>query len=264
MKMLSLITDFIILNLLTIIFSIPIITSGAAMTALYTVMGRIVRNESYEIKDFFAAFKSCFKQATIAWLLLTVSALAMAVSFVLAGAFGGTATVVISCVMYVLGAVWLIAFSWAIPLLSQFDNKAGRTLSNALLLGVANLPRSIIMGVLNLLPWALLYFRINLFLSAALFWLFLWFSVAAYFNSLLAKKPLAPFREAGLADGSEGEGSVDDENAGDGEEISAQDAWTALRDSFNADDDLAPEEDQPEAGQRDPGESDAASAVTEE
>ena len=37
--------DFIILNLLWVVCSIPIITIGASTTALYTVMLKLVKNE---------------------------------------------------------------------------------------------------------------------------------------------------------------------------------------------------------------------------
>ena len=60
------IADFIILNLLWLVCSIPIITIGASTTALYTVMLKVVKNEEgYIARGFLKAFKENFKQSTL-------------------------------------------------------------------------------------------------------------------------------------------------------------------------------------------------------
>ena len=59
-----------ILNLLTLICCIPIITAGDAMTALYYMTVKMVKNEEcYIVKGYFKSFKENFKQATIIWLI---------------------------------------------------------------------------------------------------------------------------------------------------------------------------------------------------
>lgn len=58
------------LNLLVLITSIPILTIGASFTAMHTVLVKIYRDEEDHItKEFFSAFKSNFKQATLLWLI---------------------------------------------------------------------------------------------------------------------------------------------------------------------------------------------------
>ena len=60
------IADIFILNILWIIFSLPIFTIGASTTALYySMMQRQRRDESYIHKNFIKAFKENFKQSTI-------------------------------------------------------------------------------------------------------------------------------------------------------------------------------------------------------
>lgn len=66
-----LITDLFLLNLLWVVFSIPIITIGSSTTALYYVCGKKARKESYHVfKDFWKSFKNNFKYATIIWCIL--------------------------------------------------------------------------------------------------------------------------------------------------------------------------------------------------
>ena len=65
--------DLIILNILWMITSIPIVTIGASITALYYVTLKLVRDEDgYTIKSFFKSFKENFKQSTIIWLIMLV------------------------------------------------------------------------------------------------------------------------------------------------------------------------------------------------
>ena len=77
------ISDMVVLNFLCILCCIPIITIGAAVTALYDAMGRMMRDEGGIYKAYFKALKSNFKQATAQWLILlfTGALLAMCLYF---------------------------------------------------------------------------------------------------------------------------------------------------------------------------------------
>ena len=69
-RCLNCIGNLMILNILTLICCIPLVTAGAAMTALYTMTMRMARNEEGSIvREYFQAFRDNFKQATILWLI---------------------------------------------------------------------------------------------------------------------------------------------------------------------------------------------------
>ncbi|MBO5999901.1 MAG: YesL family protein, partial [Lachnospiraceae bacterium] len=58
MKVLSRVADLLILNLLTVVCCIPVITAGAAFSAMYYVLLKMVRGEEgYIVKQYFKAFK---------------------------------------------------------------------------------------------------------------------------------------------------------------------------------------------------------------
>ncbi|MCR4998562.1 MAG: YesL family protein [Lachnospiraceae bacterium] len=62
-------TDLVVLNLLFLFCSIPIVTLGASLSAMYAVSLRSVRfGDGYVLQNFFPAFKKNFRQATAAWL----------------------------------------------------------------------------------------------------------------------------------------------------------------------------------------------------
>ena len=58
-------------NLMFVLFSLPVVTTGAAFTALYHVMFKTLRGSGVlnAFRAFWDGFRSNFKQATIVWLL---------------------------------------------------------------------------------------------------------------------------------------------------------------------------------------------------
>ena len=69
MPVLYKISNLFLLNILWILFSLPIITAGAAAAALYTVTLKMCRNkESYICRSFVKAFLKNFRQGTLIWL----------------------------------------------------------------------------------------------------------------------------------------------------------------------------------------------------
>ena len=61
------------LNILTILCSLPVVTLGAAFTAMHRVLVDIYRDEENKITmTFFKAFRVNFAQATKIWLLYLV------------------------------------------------------------------------------------------------------------------------------------------------------------------------------------------------
>lgn len=68
MNLFSRIVDLLLLNFLFVITSLPVLTLGASLTALFSVSLKLVRNEeSYVSRDYFRAFKKNFCQATVSF-----------------------------------------------------------------------------------------------------------------------------------------------------------------------------------------------------
>lgn len=67
------IADFVCLSVLWLVFSVPVITMGAATTAMYNAIYKGIRQGYGGIwANFWEGFRSNFKQATIIWLILLV------------------------------------------------------------------------------------------------------------------------------------------------------------------------------------------------
>jgi uncharacterized membrane protein YesL len=73
LRVLGTLADLCLLNIMTLLGCLPIITAGASITAMHYVMLKMVRNqEGYIWKDFWKSFKENFGQATAIWSILLV------------------------------------------------------------------------------------------------------------------------------------------------------------------------------------------------
>ena len=78
----SRLADLIILNLLWIVFCIPVVTIGASTTAMYRVTLNMVRGEgSGVVRMFWDAFRLNLKQAVLIFLILLIPVLLVVYEF---------------------------------------------------------------------------------------------------------------------------------------------------------------------------------------
>lgn len=193
MMAMSRLSDLIVLNLLFLLTSVPIFTIGASITALNTVCFRFgTDREAGLFRSYFQAFGANFKQATQMWLILLFCGAACCFDIYLFASFPGAVryVAVVFCIALVL-VVFLICYTF--PLLSQFDNKNKNILSNALVLSLGFLPRSLLLAALAVLPWVLLLSNIVTFMQMGFLWVAVYFSAAVYIGTFLFKKVFAPY-----------------------------------------------------------------------
>lgn len=175
MKFFYLVMELIVLNILWIVFSIPIITAGAATTALCRVlldMNRKIEN-GIEIGDFFKYFKSNFRQATSIWICYIVIGIALVFDWYLFARIDAcllrTIGVVITAFVSI---VYLFTLIFIFPLQAQFDNTIVGTLVNAFRMSFANPIGTAVLVMFNTIPLLAVYFFkigvILLFINVAL------------------------------------------------------------------------------------------------
>lgn len=193
MRGMSRLADLVTLNLLFLLTSIPVFTIGAAQTALYTVCFRFgTEREGGVFRSYFRAFRDNFKQATVLWLFLLLFGAAACVNILLFYSLDGIWHYAFLPFLFALVLVVLMA-GYTFPLLSQFDNSCRSTLKNALIMGVAYFPRSVVVTAFNLLPAILFLLNVYVFFQSGFLWVFLYFSAAAYLSSFVLKPVFAPY-----------------------------------------------------------------------
>lgn len=189
MRALGRICDFILLNILWVICSIPLFTIGASTAALYTVMLKIVKNEEgYIVRGFIGAFKENFKKSTIIWLILAVIGITIGVDLRLVLEMESTMRTVFQTIFTVLGIVWLCVVIYVFPLTARYESTIRNTFKNALLLCVAKLPYTVLMVVITAGPVILTLLNGSTLLAGLPLWIVVGVSLVAWMNSLLLRK----------------------------------------------------------------------------
>ena len=188
-KVLNRIADLVGLNLLAILFCIPIITIGASITAVYGCIFRIQeKREGYLTKDFWKLFKECFRSSTIIYL---VGVAVVAMLYLDYQIFATDSRLDILQVLVVAGGI-LVAeiFTYAFPMESYFENSLKATVNNALLLGISNIPYTLLMLGINVFPFFLVA-RIPVTFGI---WFLIGISGVAWINSFFLKKIFSKVR----------------------------------------------------------------------
>ncbi len=182
--------EMMILNVCWIIASLPLITIGAANTAMYTVMGRRLRREgSGTIVPFFKAWWSNLKMGALFWaaqVFVSVS-LGMTLFLPLPGFLKAIAMVLLILVT--------LLFSIIYPQIARFRNRWFAYLRNALILLIAK-PGWVILNILLILSPVIFFLMAPVeFLRFGFIWILFGFSGLFYLSAMIMQKILNPLEE---------------------------------------------------------------------
>lgn len=152
MIVMSQITDCIFMSLFFMVGCIPVVTVGASFAALYDAMCRGVRQgEKNTWQRFLHAFRGNWKAGILPTLVFLAAAVGLGYGVIQCwnaavyetiswGLFAGIA---------LLAMVAVGVLSVLFPMLSRFQNSLGALLRNTVVLALANLPRTLALGILN-------------------------------------------------------------------------------------------------------------------
>jgi len=146
------IADCIFLSLMWLLGCFPVVTLGASTGALYDAAVRAYRKgDKHSWQRFIKVYKENFKAGILPTVLfLAVFAAAGRVLIrIWNAAVGGSLSWMIFSAAAFVGMLLLGLLSILFPMLSRFENSFENLLKNSLLLGMANLPRTLALGFLN-------------------------------------------------------------------------------------------------------------------
>ena len=140
----------IILSWVWLLFSLPVFTIGAASTALYDVMRKLLKDEEGMIlQDYCRSFRSNFKQCTLIWLPVGLFLLVIIYMFGTLLIINDTTTMgklitVIYAIMVTAIAVWVqVVFSY----IARFEDTGRTVVRNSFLMCLMNPGMLLIVGL---------------------------------------------------------------------------------------------------------------------
>ncbi|MBR6330003.1 MAG: YesL family protein [Lachnospiraceae bacterium] len=150
--------DLFVLNICFFVSCIPIVTIGAAFTALYTMTNRMIDStEGSIVKYYFKAFRENLKQGLVIW-IIDVLVFALVISGYLR---------YVSIVVFFLAC---LAIPLQFPLLARYENSAFRIMTNSFLLAIAHPGAWFKLFFIWMLPVVLYYFYPRLIFTTWYIW----------------------------------------------------------------------------------------------
>lgn len=181
------------INILFLLSCIPVVTIGAAWTALFAA-SRVMIEDGPCIRTYCKSFFTSIKRATLAWLILLPCLLVSIWSAVLVwrlrmvGMPLGEMSMVVSVVAI---ALVLAVTTMTFLFYSRFECTTGQLLKNGVYMTIGYLVRAVIIAVVCWLPFILLFLDTELFVRGFVVCLLLYFGIAGSMSAWLMKKPLA-------------------------------------------------------------------------
>lgn len=184
--------DWIILNILFVFTSLPVITIGMSLTAMYQAALRRSRGEGiYMVREYFQACRTEWKQSTKLWLIFLFSGGILLFDILYSKNLWSSLNIAIGC----LAAIWCFVFCYAFPLQARFENNIKNTLRNALLLAVKNLPYTLLMVLLNSIPAVCIAAGVFAVQMAVPIYCAIGFSLTARINSIFLTRIFRAFEK---------------------------------------------------------------------
>jgi uncharacterized membrane protein YesL len=164
MNFLNKVADIMILNLLFIIFSIPLFTMGASFTASYYMGYKMVKGEeTYIVKGFWKAFKENFVQSTILWAIILLIAGVLVADYRMILYSGIEFARWMRIAILAVTVVLILGISFVFPMQARYANTVKNTFKNAFLMSLAHIPSAVAICVIFVLPVVVYYFFPQLF-----------------------------------------------------------------------------------------------------
>lgn len=181
--------NLVVLNLCFVISCVPIITIGTAITSLYSVNLKMVKNEeSYVFQSYFRAFKQNFKISTIAWLVT----LAFGVVFYFYYNFSKTLTGGLKWVLIAaVGAIFVLYIAYTIyifPYISRFENTYIESAKNSVIIALTNISTTLAIMLTTAAAVLLSVFNFEVFVRLIFVWAVVGFSAMNFLHSFFIKR----------------------------------------------------------------------------
>ena len=177
--------DILILNILFVITSIPIVTIGMSLSAMYRVTLRMARKESnYVAKEYFRACREEWKKSTVIWLIMLVSGGVLVFDVAVGKDMWNALNAAVGALIF----IWGMLFTYVFAVQARFENTVKNIFKNALYMAVRHFPFTVIMVVLNAIPALCILFGSMTMALATPIYVAAGFAVTARINSIFLSR----------------------------------------------------------------------------
>lgn len=182
--------DIVLLNLLFLVCSLPMITMGASLAALYQACDDMAEGEFVSaFRNFFGAFRKQLKNSIKIWLVFLLTGCLLIFDLIFLGGTGGrNVWSIIGIGVGSLFVLWEMIFCYIFPVLLKKGGSIGEMVRESMLLAVRNFPYTIIMVLFNIIPFLCFILGGQVLISVIPLYLLFGFGLTAFINTYFLRR----------------------------------------------------------------------------
>lgn len=186
------VTDIMLINAAYILCCIPVITIGAAKSAMVNIC---FKNEQ-GIKDFFSAFFREILTSLPVWLIQLLCGAFLSYSWYISVEHPLPYSGIIRTLLGLITLVYLLVSSQVFLVMGRYECGFMQRFANAALIAAAHPVKSIIISVISVLPYVFFFGNPELFMNLSFVWLLFYFYFEDFISVRLMKKTYERIEEA--------------------------------------------------------------------
>lgn len=189
-------------NLMFVVFSLPVFTIGAGLTALYHVMFRTLRSGGVvnPFKEFWKGFKTNFRQATISWLVFVFITGFLTVDLQICAQATGHVRHLRFAIYAIMAAV-IFLYLYLLPTMAAFEDTIPHLIRNAMYFIAKKPLRFVVIAFFDIFPLVLTYTDLKMMPLYAFIWTMCGFGLLAMLGATLLLPVFKPFLPVVNSDG---------------------------------------------------------------
>lgn len=184
--------DIVLLNLLFLISSLPVVTAGASLAALYQSFDDMAGGEFISaFRNFPAAWKKNLKVSTKAWFLILLSGSLLVFDLTFVGGMNrgpggqwGVIGIGIGCLL----VIWEMVFCYIFPVILKGEKEMKNIVKRSFTLAVRNFQYTLPMIVMNSIPVICFVLGGGLLVAAVPLYLVFGFGLTTFVNTFFLRR----------------------------------------------------------------------------
>lgn len=192
----STLTNLVVLNVLFCICCIPLITIGAASTALHGCVQELLEDKSDNglIRRYFSIFRKEFGHSTGIWLFCLCAFIILMIYQGAVSLLTGTLRQSYQIIFYIFCIIFFLGFQYLFPLQAKYGKNIKFTIKYSWMISIAGLPWSLAaIGSTGVLIYVSFFINVNLISLALYLWMVAGFAFAAYVQNIFYLKAFKKF-----------------------------------------------------------------------
>lgn len=192
-EMMGRLGDLIIVNILFIVCSLPVITIGASITAMYCTFQEMADGRGASVlRSFFGAWKGYMKQTLPAWIMMLIAGGVLFFDMLFLGRAGqdrlwSVVSIGVGCLLFLWEMIFCYLFS-VFPEMAKENIRGKALFQRTIYLAASNFPVTLVMIVLNCIPVICIALSTFVMALAVPIYMVVGFGVTGYINTWLLRR----------------------------------------------------------------------------